>query len=436
MFSVKLVFVVAAATLALGGRHDNYKVVRVVPQTEEAVELLQSMHINGDMLGIRFWKKPSKVGRFADLMFPASVARFVYSKLSAAGLEPKVIHDNLQKVIDAEAEQIARQTPFRAGDDLKSFDIANYHSHDEINEFLVTMAQKFPDIASVFSIGQSHEGRDMKVIKIGVSGNGKSSYWIDGGIHAREWITVTTATWIINNLITQYENGDSDTVKMLKSIDFYILPVLNPDGYEYTRNTDRMWRKTRSGPYCKHSIFGKKCCYGVDPNRNFDDHWDTTGVSNDPCSDEFAGQKAFSEIEIVNMKNWILANKNTLDAYINLHSYSEDWLLLYAYAKGAYPPDIRDQKSMATQGARALQAVHGTSYTIGSPPDILYPASGGTYDWVRDAAGTKWAYALELRPGPNSYNGFVLPPSEIVPTAEETWAGLKTIAVQMMSKKE
>ena len=39
----------------------------------------------------------------------------------------------------------------------------------------------------------------------------------------------------------------------------YILPVANPDGYEYTK-TDRFWRKTRSPN--EGSI-----CIGTDPNR-------------------------------------------------------------------------------------------------------------------------------------------------------------------------
>jgi len=427
MISTKLLLVVATIWTAgaFGGLYDNYQVVRVVPQTERALKVLHDMQRNAATMGIEFWKKPSLVGRFADLTFPASVARFVHIKLSAAGLKPRMIHLDLQKVIDAEATQILRQAPFQAGDNVKAFDIAKYHSFDEINTFLNTVAQQYSTIASVFSIGKSHEGRDMKVIKIGVPGSGKKSYWIDGGIHAREWITVTTATWIINNLTTLYASGDAGTVSLLRSIDFYILPVLNPDGYEFTRSTNRMWRKTRSGP-----VLG---CYGVDANRNFDDHWDEEGASDNPCSEEYAGKKPFTEIEIVNMKNWILANKASLGAYINLHSYSEDWLLLYAYKKGAYPPDYTEHKNAADQGARALQAVHGTKYTVGSPPDILYAASGGTYDWVRDAAGVKWAYALELRPGENNPNGFILPASEIIPTGEETWAGLKSIAMTMLS---
>lgn len=38
-------------------------------------------------------------------------------------------------------------------------------------------------------------------------------------------------------------DSDAETVQ---SVDWYIMPVLNPDGYEFSQNYDRMWRKTRS----------------------------------------------------------------------------------------------------------------------------------------------------------------------------------------------
>ena len=68
-------------------------------------------------------------------------------------------------------------------------------------------------------------------------------------------------------------NANSTYAQLLTSIDFYIVPMFNPDGYEYTQTNDRLWRKTRSGPHCKQGLFGKKCCMGVDPNRNWDFHW-------------------------------------------------------------------------------------------------------------------------------------------------------------------
>ena len=69
--------------------------------------------------------------------------------------------------------------------------------------------------------------------------------------------------------------------------------------YQYSREHDRMWRKTRSPT---GSIFG---CKGVDPNRNWGFHWGESGVSNDKCSDIYPGPEAFSEIEMQNIKNFV-----------------------------------------------------------------------------------------------------------------------------------
>ena len=45
------------------------------------------------------------------------------------------------------------------------------------------------------------------------------------GIHAREWISPATVTYVMNELITNPEHGS-----LLDMFDFFILPVTNPDG--------------------------------------------------------------------------------------------------------------------------------------------------------------------------------------------------------------
>lgn len=92
--------------------------------------------------------------------------------------------------------------------------------------------------------------------------------FIEAGSHAREWIGPATATWMINRLIEKIDgNGKRmqlppefpkvirdlsryphpDTLgETIRSVDWYVLPVLNPDGYEYSHVYDRFWRKTRS----------------------------------------------------------------------------------------------------------------------------------------------------------------------------------------------
>ena len=66
-------------------------------------------------------------------------------------------------------------------------------------------------------------------------GTTKPVIWIDGGIHAREWISPATVTYIIHELL---ENAGSH-VDILSEYDFYVMPLVNPDGYEYSRTNDR-----------------------------------------------------------------------------------------------------------------------------------------------------------------------------------------------------
>lgn len=58
----------------------------------------------------------------------------------------------------------------------------------------------------------------------------KPAIFIDAGIHAREWISITTALFIIQQLLKD------DNKHLYKNIDWYIFPSMNPDGYEFSHN--------------------------------------------------------------------------------------------------------------------------------------------------------------------------------------------------------
>lgn len=54
---------------------------------------------------------------------------------------------------------------------------------------------------------------------------------MDAGIHAREWIAPATALYLINQLVEH----SSEHQDLLQDMDWYILPLVNPDGYEYSQ---------------------------------------------------------------------------------------------------------------------------------------------------------------------------------------------------------
>ena len=99
--------------------------------------------------------------------------------------------------------------------------------------------QQYPRLTSLTTIGKSLEGRPIICLKIGeqLDSSEKPVIYIDGGMHAREWAAVTTALYIADHLIGDYKKGDSTVRYLLKNFDFFIVPVVNPDGYEYTHTT-------------------------------------------------------------------------------------------------------------------------------------------------------------------------------------------------------
>ena len=62
------------------------------------------------------------------------------------------------------------------------------------------------------------------------------------------------------------EAEKSDVALLLKHFVFTLLVPVNPDGYVYTWQTDRMWRKTRSN---RSSFLCDGKVAGVDANRNW-----------------------------------------------------------------------------------------------------------------------------------------------------------------------
>ena len=97
----------------------------------------------------------------------------------------------------------------------------------------------------------------------------------------------------------------------------------NPDGYQYTFDHERLWRKNLRDNDGDGEITAAD---GVDPNRNFDEHWgyDNEGSSPDPADETYRGPSAASEPETQAMQGLIDRIKPKFQS--NFHSFGE-WLL-------------------------------------------------------------------------------------------------------------
>lgn len=113
-----------------------------------------------------------------------------------------------------------------------------YQRFDSINNLISTLATQNPDIAQVVKVGTTYEGRELNLIKIGINSDDKKPVvFIEGGIHAREWISPATVTYFAQYLVNGYNSKDADVLSVLNQFDIHILPSLNADGYEYSQTT-------------------------------------------------------------------------------------------------------------------------------------------------------------------------------------------------------
>jgi len=391
--------------------YTGHQLIRTRPGTAEQAEALQELQ---QEVGVDFWLEPV-LGRAVDIRVAPEQADDLHRFFNHSGLRVEVLSNNIQQLLDS--------VPMVKGSARSghSMDWTAYHPIEDIYSYWDYLEATY-DWISTETIGQSYEGTDMRLLKVCRDSAGcgtKPAMWFDGGIHAREWVSPAVATYMAMELV---ENDDAHP-DLTKELDWYIVPVMNPDGYLYTQTNDRMWRKTRSP--------NTGSCFGTDANRNWGFHWNTGGSSSNPCADTYMGSEAFSEVENRNVRDFLLANKEQIKFYNNLHSYSQ--LILLPWGWGYDLPDnIDDLTRMANLGHDALKAVHNKEYEVGCIPCMLYPASGGTLDWTLGEAGIPYSFAMELRDTGNY--GFILPPEQIIPTGEEVWAFHLTVAREIIQE--
>ncbi|KAK1633471.1 zinc carboxypeptidase [Colletotrichum phormii] len=347
------------------------------------------------------------------------------SKFEELGLETSILHEDL----GADIAEEGTFTPYESNDDISLqalpsltwFD--SYHTFADHQQFIRDLQSNFPSNSELVNAGNSYGGRSLLGIHLWGSG-GKGSkpaiYW-HGTVHAREWVTTMVVEYLTYQLIDGYQKNDAAVKALLDKYDFYILPIVNPDGFAYTQTNDRLWRKNRQ-------VRSGSTCVGTDINRNWPFNWQLPGgASTNYCSETYKGQAAGDTPEMVALKAYTdrLAAGNGIKLFIDWHSYGQYILLPYGYDCSARASNHARQMTLATSTANTIAQAYGTRFTYGPSCSTLYATTGSAPDYLTGAAGAEVAWTIELRPSGSAGGGFVLPAAQILPSAIEQWNGMK-----------
>ncbi|KAJ8712401.1 hypothetical protein PYW07_005243 [Mythimna separata] len=296
---------------------------------------------------------------------------------------------------------------------VKLMDWKKYHRLNVIYAFIDDLERDFPAICTVTVIGKSVEGRDIKMLKISNSHAGNAGVWLDACIHSREWITTAVVTYMANVLVRNFHTLSTAVTNK----DWHIVPVLNPDGYEYTHTHERMWRKNRAK-------YGGECV-GVDLNRNFSYAWGQgdEGSSDEPKHVFYRGPAPFSEPESIAVRDAILGSMVPFKVFLSFHSYYE--LIIFPWGNKTEPcPDYVRLLEAGSIMARAIFDTTGKTYKVGSTKDLTYYACGTSIDWSYSIAKIPYSFMVELR---SRRNKFRLPKDQIPDTCSEAWNAVQKL---------
>ena len=339
--------------------------------------------------------------------------------LEKLGVDFNIAAETMQDVIDNE-KRLRAEARARRGATFYD-DFATYA---EVIARIDDLAAGSPN-ATVSTIGQSLEGRDINVVRI--TGPGDASdrpvLVIIGTQHAREWISPMTVTYTAEQLITQY-GSDPVITQLVDTVEFHIIPIVNPDGYIYSHTSNRLWRKNRR--------LNTDLTRGVDLNRNWSYEWGGENGDPQPSSEQYRGPSPFSEPESTAVSSYIdtLAQTRDIQGFIDCHAYSQIILGPWAYTDDFEPPRAAELRATGRRMSDAVLAVDGVFYADGLGTDgLIYSAAGVAPDWAfAEHDASAWLY--EMRPD-SPFPGFELPPSQIDPGVREAFAGFMELAALM-----
>jgi murein tripeptide amidase MpaA len=332
------------------------------------------------------------------------------SSLAAAGITHEVVRADLGRYIE---QVMSANDRLRAEPDAPFF--TAYRTLDEIETRLRELAAQYPALARLETLGSSLEGRPIRVLRVSAPGatSARGAFVVNGGQHAREWVTPMTVMYIAERLLLEY-GSDVRSTGLLDRLELYLVPVMNPDGYVYTHGVNALWRKNRRRG---------GACDGVDLNRNWSYGFGGEGSSADPCNETFRGASAFSEPELLGLKALLdsLAAERRLMLHWDVHSNGASILSPWGYTRTP-PRDVEPMNRLGAAIQSGMASVRGRSYPYGTIAVQLYLASGVATDYAYGELGAM-AWGVEL-----SGDTFMPPQAEILPIAQEGFAGLLALS--------
>jgi len=321
----------------------------------------------------------------------------------------------------AAAVAAPNKKPFTSGIEYDSF-----WTLDEINFFMQELEFNYPDLVEVETMGVTHEGRHILGVRItnieNLNRETLPVVFVTAGVSARDWMSVMTAVNIIHELVEHYED---ENFHIVDNIEWFILPVANPDGYEFSmaEPANRAWIKNRN-------VIPDSDCIGINIERNFAFNWGLDiSSSNDPCSSNFRGPRSDSEEETITIQFSVDITMRIQLAYLTIKSGSIAGHSMISFPFSSnnelFMPNYQERIGVGNIMTDAIWRNTGARYRTASEVNVNGFVSGTSGDYAAGQDNIPLVYTIFTPSGGN--NGWDPLPSQINPVVDQIFFGVRAL---------
>lgn len=144
-----------------------------------------------------------------------------------------------------------------------------HHNYVAMERFLKELNANYPNITRLYSIGSSVQGRELYVMEVtkdpGKHSPEKPEVKYVGNMHGNEVVGREMLLLLLRYLCENY-GTDERVTRLVETVRLHVLPSMNPDGYEISKEGD------------VDGIKGRANAKNVDLNRNFPDRYEVNDV--------------------------------------------------------------------------------------------------------------------------------------------------------------
>ncbi|XP_063989160.1 carboxypeptidase D isoform X2 [Diachasmimorpha longicaudata] len=270
-----------------------------------------------------------------------------------------------------------------AGPINEDFVTPHYTHYEELKRLFNKLEVDYPNLAKVHSIGKSVEGRDLLALEItqnvGVRTLGRPMVKYVANMHGDESVGRQLMIYLAQYLLVNYHN-DERIGRLVNTTDIYLMPSLNPDGFEKSEE-----KRCES----KSDYSGRENANHVDLNRDFPDQFDRSANHDIRGGDILTGRQN----ETIAMMTWI----NTMPFVLSGNFHGGAVVASYPYDSGIFQSCCIESKSPDDNLFKYLAHIYADNHPVmhrgeSCPPD-RFP--GGV---------TNGAYWYEVVGGMQDYN--------------------------------